>query len=79
MISQDDHEAFKNLQKAVGPRDWNGRASDWMDLSRGYGHETRRNDGAVQGVGSSEVGTRNQLAAWSRYMTGELPRGAGAP
>ena len=79
MISQDDHEAFKNLQTAVSPRDWNGRASDWMDISRGYGHETRRNDGAVQGVGSSEVGIRNQLAAWSRYMTGELPRGAGAP
>jgi len=73
MISQDDHEAFKNMQTALSPRDWNDRESDWLDVSRGYGHEVRHNDGAKEGVGSSEVGIRNQLSAWSKYMTGELP------
>ena len=73
MISQDDHEAFKNMQKTISPRDWNGRESDWLDVSRGYGDEVRHNNGARQGVGSSEVGIRNQLSAWSKYMTGELP------
>ena len=73
MISQDDHEAFKNLQKAISPRDWNGRDSDWLDISRGAGDEIRHNNGATQGVGSSEVGIRNQLAAWAKYMTNDLP------
>ena len=78
MISQDDHEAFKNLQTAISPRDWDDRESDWLDVSRGYGHETRHNDGTVQGVGSSEAGIRNQLTAWARYMTGELPHASSA-
>ncbi len=74
MISQDDHEAFKNLQTAIGPPDWNGRDSDWMNISRGFGHDIHHTDGVTEGVGSSEVGIRNQLGAWSKYMTGELPR-----
>ena len=73
MISQDDHEAFKNLQTALSPRDWNDRESDWLDVSRGHGDEIRHNNGATEGVGSSEAGIRNQLAAWAKYMTNDPP------
>lgn len=76
MISQDDHELFQNLQRAIGSRDWQGRDSDWIDVSRGLGHEIRRNDGAAEGVGTSEIGIRTQFAAWSKYMASELPRTA---
>ena len=73
IAAQDGHEAFKNMQKTISSRDWNGRESDWLNVSRGYGDEVRHNNGARQGVGASEVGIRNQLSAWSKYMTGELP------
>jgi phenylpropionate dioxygenase-like ring-hydroxylating dioxygenase large terminal subunit len=72
MVSQDDHEVFNRIQRALSGDGQGGHRDSWIDLSRGYGMEHRLNDGSVDGMsGVSELALRNQFAAWLNHMTVE--------
>jgi len=65
MIFSDDVEMLERcqqgLEKDVGP---------WIDISRGYGMESRDADGSVSGA-ASEMPMRVQFQAWVNYLTAE--------
>lgn len=64
-IQSDDVESFRRCQEgllAEGP--------EWSVVARGTGGETKDQEGVRFGERSSEIGQRNQHAAWLRYMTG---------
>jgi phenylpropionate dioxygenase-like ring-hydroxylating dioxygenase large terminal subunit len=64
-IQSDDVESFRRCQEglmAEGP--------EWSVVARGVGHETSERPGIRFGERSSEIGQRNQHAAWLKYMTG---------
>ncbi len=72
MVSQDDHEVFNRIQRALADRRGSYRdgVGEWIDFSRGYGHENCLADGSFDGMsGVSEVALRNQFAAWVGHMT----------
>lgn len=63
-ITTDDIAMFNNIQNALGEAD-----TDWVDLSRGLGHDKTHDDGGEIGeVGTSELPLRAQYAAWRDFM-----------
>ena len=64
-ITTDDIAMFNNIQAALDQAD-----TDWIDLSRGLGHDRAHDDGGEIGeVGTSELPLRAQYAAWRDLMT----------
>lgn len=64
-IQSDDVESFHRCQEgllAEGP--------EWSVVARGVGREASDQAGVRFGERSSEIGQRNQHAAWVQYMTG---------
>jgi phenylpropionate dioxygenase-like ring-hydroxylating dioxygenase large terminal subunit len=68
-ITTDDIAMFNGIQKALDEAD-----TDWIDLSRGLGHDRDGNDGGALGdVGTSELPLRAQYAAWRAMMAADRP------
>ena len=68
-ITTDDIAMFNNIQTALMEAD-----TEWVDLSRGLGHDMAHDDGGEIGeVGTSELPLRAQYAAWRDFMS--QPRG----
>lgn len=64
-ITTDDIAMFNNIQTALGDAD-----TEWVDLSRGHGHDIAHDDGGQIGqVGTSELPLRAQYAAWRELMS----------
>ena len=64
-ITTDDIAMFNNIQIALDEAD-----RDWIDLSRGLGHDRLHDDGGEIGaVGTSELPLRAQYAAWRDLMS----------
>lgn len=64
-ITTDDIAMFNNIQIALDEAD-----RDWIDLSRGLGHDRPHDDGGEIGaVGTSELPLRAQYAAWRDLMS----------
>lgn len=76
MISQDDHDLFGRMQKAMAAGGFAADGSDeWIDFSRKLGAE-RRVSPTVQSVGgTSELMQRATWHAWLGYMAGTAPGG----
>lgn len=63
-VQTDDVEAFGRVQKGLG-----GRLNEWVDISRGMGHETVDPDVNAPGSPSTdELMVRAQYRAWLDYM-----------
>jgi phenylpropionate dioxygenase-like ring-hydroxylating dioxygenase large terminal subunit len=64
-ITTDDIAMFNNIQVALGEAD-----SEWIELSRGLGHDRPHDDGGEIGeVGTSELPLRAQYTAWRELMS----------
>lgn len=64
-ITTDDIAMFNNIQIALNAAD-----NEWIELSRGLGHDLPHDDGGEIGeVGTSELPLRAQYAAWRQLMS----------
>jgi phenylpropionate dioxygenase-like ring-hydroxylating dioxygenase large terminal subunit len=64
-ITTDDIAMFNNIQLALNEAD-----REWIELSRGLGHDKPHDDGGEIGeVGTSELPLRAQYAAWRNLMS----------
>lgn len=64
-ITTDDIAMFNNIQMALCQSD-----TDWIDLSRGLGHDRKQDHGGKIGeVGTSELPLRAQYSAWRDLMS----------
>jgi len=66
MINADDLENFWKCQQGLA-----SDGGDWVSFHRHYGRDIAR-DGYVEtgpNMGTSEAPMRNQMKAWSEYMT----------
>ena len=64
VIFGDDMEIFARCQDGLS-RD----GTEWINVQRGVTTDIRRDDGAVDSPGASELNVRAQFTAWLRYMT----------
>jgi phenylpropionate dioxygenase-like ring-hydroxylating dioxygenase large terminal subunit len=63
-ITTDDIAMFNNMQAAMNESD-----TEWVDMSRGLGHDQAHDDGGEIGeVGTSELPLRAQYTAWREFM-----------
>lgn len=66
-VLTDDLEVYERVQRGLSCQ-----RSDWVYLGRGFGGDRAEPGGTARGAtGTSEIPVRNQLAAWTRYMTAE--------
>ena len=66
IVTTDDHEVFERIQESMASGE-----RDWIDWSRGMGHEKPFESGFTS-EGTSEILMRNQHQAWVGYMSGAL-------
>ena len=66
MINADDLENFWKCQQGLS-----SEAGDWVSFHRHYGRDIQK-EGYIEtgpNMGTSEAPMRNQMKAWSKYMT----------
>ena len=68
LINADDLENFWKCQQGLG-----SAGGDWVNFQRHYGRDVEKNGVIETGpnMGTSEAPMRNQMKAWSQYMTAE--------
>jgi phenylpropionate dioxygenase-like ring-hydroxylating dioxygenase large terminal subunit len=63
MVMADDVEIYNRVQEGLA-----AKLPEWIDLRRNLDDDVRE-DGAVTGLGTSELPIRNQFRAWLDYMS----------
>lgn len=65
LVGPDDMNCYDRIQESA-----DAGASEWVDLHRHFGRETRDGD-RLTAIGTSDLAIRNQYSAWMAYMTGD--------
>lgn len=72
VVGHDDLEVYERAQQGLA-----SRARDWINLARLYEPGERERAVAVTN-GTNELQMRNQMRAWVRFMTADMPEGVAA-
>jgi hypothetical protein len=72
VVGHDDLEVYERAQQGLA-----SRARDWLNLARLYEPGEGGRSGVVSN-GTSESQMRNQMRAWLRFMTADMPEGVAA-
>jgi hypothetical protein len=72
VVGHDDLEVYERAQQGLA-----SRARDWLNLARLYEPGEQERTVAVTN-GTNELQMRNQMRAWVRFMTADMPEGVAA-